>query len=98
MNLKNNKYQRILFHSWVYMCLCVCVCQRREKNRGSQTLKSVCIKKKKKFKKKIKKCCFQKIECEWGNNMNVCSVELFIFIICVSRYLQNIHVRACFTF
>ena len=40
------------------MCFCVCVCQRREKKRGSQTLKSARVKKKKKkffFKKNIKK-------------------------------------------
>ena len=69
------------------MCLCVCVCVKDEKKkRGSQTLKSARIKKKKKKilnfkKKKQKKMLLSKIECEWGNNINVCGVELYIFII-----------------
>ena len=68
------------------MCFCVCVCQIREKKRGSQTLKSTRVKKKKKknfnfFKKKKKKMLLSKIECEWGNNINVCGVELCIFCV-----------------
>ena len=48
------------------MPLCVCVCQRREKKRGSQTLKFARVKKKIKiliFFKKIKIMLLSKIEC-----------------------------------
>ena len=57
--------------------MCVCV-KDEKKKRGSQTLKSARVKKKKKKKKKM---LLSEIECEWGNNINVCGVELCIFII-----------------